>query len=250
MPRLVILGTSGAISSSSRDNTFMVLDNLRSSILIDCAGSPVYKLSKAKVDYRKIASIIITHTHIDHIYGLPSIIHSLWLEGRKKRLDIFCPQGAEKFIQNLIKSFSLLNLPSMFDIRVSKVGLKRMTNFIKGDKIKIYSIPVKHNLPAMGLKIMIRAKTIVYSGDTAPVLPVIKASHNVDYLIHECNFAKGESLDHTNLKQIGEIIKKSRPKHTILVHLNTLDDFKGWKRIIDTSLYDVQIAKDFLEIKL
>ncbi|MBM3150409.1 MAG: ribonuclease Z, partial [Chloroflexi bacterium] len=82
MARLILLGSGAALPDASRDNTYMVIEGRESSILIDCAGSPLHKLQAVGVDLNTLEALIVTHHHPDHIYGVPALLLGLWLYGR------------------------------------------------------------------------------------------------------------------------------------------------------------------------
>ena len=80
MADLYFLGTGGSIATEDRDNTSLLLDTENRLILIDCPGSVIQKIRKLGFDPRQIKTILVTHVHPDHIYGLPSLVHSLMLQ--------------------------------------------------------------------------------------------------------------------------------------------------------------------------
>ena len=57
-----------------------------------------------KVSPMKISNIFITHFHGDHILGLPGLIQSLGLHGRKEKLTIYGPKGLHK-VRDAILNF-------------------------------------------------------------------------------------------------------------------------------------------------
>jgi len=80
MSELLFIGTGGSVATEERDNTSFLFLSQDAVAMIDCPGSVVHKLKKIQIDPRSVRSIIVTHIHPDHIYGLPSLIHSLMLD--------------------------------------------------------------------------------------------------------------------------------------------------------------------------
>ena len=78
-----MLGSGPALASEDRDNTFFLFESAAGSLFIDCGGSPFYKLLKVGADPNFLAGVLLTHSHPDHLYGLPSLLHELWLYGRR-----------------------------------------------------------------------------------------------------------------------------------------------------------------------
>ena len=75
--KLIFFGTCGGIQTRINTNvTFLIVDQ-ELSILVDASGNPVHYLERAGIDPRTLDILLLTHTHTDHIYALPSLIHNL-----------------------------------------------------------------------------------------------------------------------------------------------------------------------------
>ena len=64
------------LSSGSKGNTTYI-ETPKAKILIDCGNSSKYiieKLNSINVDPNEIDAILITHTHVDHVKGLPVLL--------------------------------------------------------------------------------------------------------------------------------------------------------------------------------
>ena len=64
------------LSSGSKGNTTYI-ETAKTKILIDCGNSSKYiinKLNNIGVDPSEIDAILITHTHVDHVKGLPILL--------------------------------------------------------------------------------------------------------------------------------------------------------------------------------
>ena len=89
MPKLIILGTAHAIPDENHENTHLALIGEQRQVLIDCTGSPVVRLKKAGIDLNSLTDIFLTHFHPDHVAGIPSLLMSMWLLGRRDPLNIY-----------------------------------------------------------------------------------------------------------------------------------------------------------------
>jgi ribonuclease Z len=232
MAKIIFLGTAGAIASAQRDNTSLLfVDDSGEKILIDCPGSPVTKLAKLGLDYREISNLVLTHTHVDHIYGVPSLLHSQYRLGNK--VNIFATQECLLLIRGLI-SFHRLEDPKKFPqvsfrtIQANKNGFL----FLENEKTVISSFSVKHNPESIGIKIYLKDTSLscIYSGDTAFSRTIIEIARGADYLIHDCacpsRFAKDLEEMHTSALTLGEIAEEAQVKTLIPIHFLTEIDFK------------------------
>lgn len=64
------------LSSGSKGNTTYI-ETTKTKILIDCGNSSKYiieKLNSINVDPTELDAILITHTHVDHVKGLPVLL--------------------------------------------------------------------------------------------------------------------------------------------------------------------------------
>src|SRR5262252_6264568 len=71
------LGSSGAVPTAARDTTSLVVRAGRTVCLLDVGGSPVQKLRRVGIDPVGLSAVAVTHTHTDHVYGLPALIQCL-----------------------------------------------------------------------------------------------------------------------------------------------------------------------------
>src|SRR6185503_21259531 len=72
--RFTFLGTAGAVASAVRDNTSIVIEAGGVAVLLDCGGSAMHRLRRLGVDPLALTHVVVTHVHVDHAYGLPSVI--------------------------------------------------------------------------------------------------------------------------------------------------------------------------------
>src|SRR3972149_598343 len=116
MPFLVVLGSAATVPDAAHENTYMVLDGDHGSILIDCAGSPIGRLERAGVSLSSLRSIIITHIHPDHAYGLPILLMSLWLLGRREPLRIYAPAMVIGRLHTIMAAYGWGDWPHFYPV--------------------------------------------------------------------------------------------------------------------------------------
>ncbi len=103
MLKLIILGTSGAAPTKSRGLAAVAVENEGKMYLFDCGEGTQRQMLKFGANISKVQSIFITHTHGDHIFGIPGMLRSMDLYGRDYPLNIYVPKGYEDRIEVLAK---------------------------------------------------------------------------------------------------------------------------------------------------
>jgi ribonuclease Z len=228
MEKICVLGTAGAVTNAERDNVSLAYTSEDFHLLLECGGSAAHKLARLSIPYQHLEHIIITHTHLDHYYGLPGLIFSMRYhdQPRTTPLHIYCPQGAVGEIQAL---FDLLTLQDsrFFPIEIHGVPPNEQALVLTNQHVTVTSTPVDHSpdLPTYAIKIVSHhsGKTIVYSSDTGPSERLIRLAADADLLLHECAGLSKHPIPaiHSNALQVGQIAQRSQVKRLILLHLDS-----------------------------
>lgn len=145
--QLLILGSSAATPTSSRNPTAQLLNIAERFFLIDCGESTQIQLRKYKARFQNINHIFISHLHGDHFFGLPGFLASMHLLGRKNELTIFAPPQLKEIIQLIHKhSDTFLSYPITF------VDTQNKTKELiwQDEKVEVYSLPLQHRISTTG----------------------------------------------------------------------------------------------------
>lgn len=221
------LGTAGAAPSAERDNTSLLFHTGTEALLVDCGGSPLHKILRAGVDARHLRWVIITHAHVDHIYGLPSLIHSLWLTGRQAPLTLYALPEPAAIIRRYTDLFPIEHSPR-FPLDLVEIEPRPETPVLEGRMLRVEASPVAHSIPNAALRVTFAAKdergTVVYSSDTRPCDAVAGLARGADVLVHEATFG-GESAEagrvgHSTASEAGRVAREARVGRLILTHLD------------------------------
>ena len=68
-------------------------------VLVDCGEGTQHQLLHTNFTLQSLKAIFITHVHGDHCYGLPGLIASAGMSGRKEPLTIVGPREIEEFFK-------------------------------------------------------------------------------------------------------------------------------------------------------
>jgi len=212
--RIVFLGTSAAVSSNKRDNTSLLIDD----VLIDCPGNVFGKMIKAGYDPLKLRTIIITHRHVDHAYGLPSLLEMLRLSGKKEPLKICINEDFFFEMRQILSVYGLIR--EDFPLEMAPIRVDGC--FLFEDSLRIETFAVKHSVPNFGLKFSTSSACVVYTSDTEPCEEVIERAKGVDLLVHEATCSElvtGKKEGHSCVEDAARIAKQAGVKNLCLVHL-------------------------------
>jgi len=144
---LTILGCGSATPTLNRNPTSQHLRIQSTDILVDCGEGTQIQCLKNKVKINKIRAVFISHLHGDHYLGLPGLISSMHLLGRKNLLTVYGPPPLERIIN--------------MQLEVSQTTLRYPLEFIATDANKphllavfpefsVHSFPLKHRIPCTG----------------------------------------------------------------------------------------------------
>jgi ribonuclease BN (tRNA processing enzyme) len=184
--KLTILGCSGGIGSGRHTTCFMVDDD----ILID-AGTGITTL-----DFEQLLAIdhvFITHTHLDHVLGLPLLLDAVGdqrstpvvVHALPEVLDIL---AADLFNWRLWPDFREIPSADTPWLRFEPLPLGATCTLGQRSFIPL---PVQHAVPACGFQIRTPAGSLVFSGDTTrseAFVAALNAIPDLRHLIVETSF--------------------------------------------------------------
>jgi ribonuclease Z len=250
VPKLLILGSSSAIPDEHHDNTHMILLDQHGSVLVDCSGSTALRLHQAGIDPHQITDLILTHFHPDHVAGVGPFLMNIWLAGRKQRLDIYGLAHTLDRTEMMMDHYDWETWPRFFEVNFRRLAEEELIPVISSADFQIYSSPVRHIIPTIGLRFEFPGtkKVLAYSCDTEPCPQVERLAAGADALIHE---ATGATFGHSSAAQAGEIARKSGVKSLFLIHYHTygIDPERLVGEASDAFGGPVALAQDFMEFE-
>ena len=223
----VFLGSSGAIPSISRDTTSLAFVGDDSVILVDCGGSPVQKLLAASVDPARLTHVVITHTHPDHAYGLPSLLQNLLLLKRTAPLGLYCRTEHVATLDRLLELFGLWRRLT-FRLEILGVEPREGEELLRTPSFVVTASPNAHGaMPNLALRVAVpdKNRAVVYSSDTEPCEAVARLGRGADILIHEATFPerdRGRFGAHSTAAEAGQIAARAGVQRLILAHIEAL----------------------------
>ncbi len=144
---LLVLGSSSASPTSERNPSAQLLNISERYFLIDCGEATQIQLRRFKAKFQAIDHIFISHLHGDHFFGLPGLLSSMHLLGRKQEINIYCPKELKGIIDQINEaSQTLLN----YKVNWHFTSDKGLNLLFEDDKVQVYSFPLKHRIYCTG----------------------------------------------------------------------------------------------------
>ena len=144
---VTILGSSSALPTSQRFSTSQIVRLNEQLFMIDCGEGAQIQLRKMRFKMGKINHIFISHLHGDHIYGLPGLISSLSLYGKKGELHVHAHSDLQQMMEGMMK---FMNELTDLKVKYHPLNFRRSAVIYEDKKIKVISFPLKHRISCCG----------------------------------------------------------------------------------------------------
>lgn len=232
MLELLFLGTGAAVPSREHSTSCIAVRSGSSIILLDCGEGSQRQIMVSPFSFMKIRAILITHMHGDHVFGLPGLLQTMGISGRKDPLTVYGPRG---IAAGLGAMMSATEGETTYPVDV--VELKGGEAFQVGT-MTVECYPTDHGMPSVGYVIRepdrpgklnrdaaialgirdgpdmarlkngetvngvkpeqvlgppTRGQSVSYTGDTMPCESAVEASRGVDVLVHEATYMESET---------------------------------------------------------
>ncbi|NLM06081.1 MAG: ribonuclease Z [Tissierellia bacterium] len=158
----VFLGTGGGMPMTFRALSSLMLMYNGRKILIDCGEGTQVQMRKYHTGFRDVDIILVTHTHGDHIFGIPGLLSTMGNSDRTEKVYIVGPKGIKPVISGLL--YSLKYLP--FEVETIEVEegfyLKQGKDSLEitEEKTELWVEPfnLKHRIECIGFNIELARK--------------------------------------------------------------------------------------------
>ncbi|MBU6273245.1 MAG: 3',5'-cyclic-nucleotide phosphodiesterase [Betaproteobacteria bacterium] len=222
-----VLGCSGGIGGHSRTTAFLIDHD----ILLD-AGTGVEDLSLEELV--RIDHVFLTHSHLDHIAGLPLLVDSAGALRNRPLVVHALPETiaalrAHVFNWVIWPDFTEIPLADAPWLVFEPIALNQTVAL--GER-RLRALPANHTVPALGYQVASPRASLVFTGDTGPndaFWQVVNQIPDLRFLIIETAFANRErelavASRHLYPVQLAEeLAKLTRPATVLITHLKPSD---------------------------
>ncbi|MFP2768119.1 ribonuclease Z [Oceanisphaera sp. KMM 10153] len=147
---LIFLGTSSGSPTKSRNVSGLALrkSGARPWILVDCGEGTQHRLLHTPLSLSRLQTICITHVHGDHCYGLPGLLASAAMAGRRAPLTIIGPAALQGWLEATQEATHLtLGYPLHF---IDVAALAGRQDWVVAEGFNITVLPLSHRVPSFG----------------------------------------------------------------------------------------------------
>ncbi|GHU98263.1 ribonuclease Z [Spirochaetia bacterium] len=140
-----ILGCGGMMPLPNRHLTSVLLRREGELFLFDCGEGTQVSLRRLNLRWKKISTIFISHTHADHVTGLPGI---LMLSSQVDRDDPLYIIGPPRIAEYVETSRRVLDMYINYEIIVKEITEPGVV--YEGDGFRVRAFPLRHTKPCFG----------------------------------------------------------------------------------------------------
>src|SRR5581483_9924016 len=236
--RVVLLGTGTPNPDPGAMGPAVAVISSNRVYLVDSGPGVVRRAAQAGIKMEQLTRAFLTHLHSDHTAGLPDLILTPAVTGRKEPFEIYGPPGTHAMTSHIMKAYRedmSIRLHGL-EPAVPRAYVVHAHDVAPGEvyrdgTIRVIAFTVNHGAwkHAYGYRFEAPDKTIVFSGDTTYSPSLIAAAKGCDILVHEVYSEK--ALDartkdwqtyhrayHTSGRDLGRVAAQVQPKKLVLYH--------------------------------
>lgn len=144
--KVVFLGTSSARPTLHRNTSSLALCYGSDVFLFDCGEGTQIRVMQSSVRASRIRAICLSHFHGDHVNGLPGLLGTMGLNGRREALSLVAPKGIHAWLKTL-RELSILK-PG-FPLELVEHGPEVV---LQDAAWTLRTVPLIHRVPTVGYR--------------------------------------------------------------------------------------------------
>ena len=263
--RVVLCGTGNPLADRDRAAACTAIFAGGNIYLVDIGPGAWKNLALWHIPAARVAAVMFTHFHSDHIGDLGEAQHRDWANGRDHPLRVYGPPGVDQVVNGFAQAYSLdegyriahhgaaLMSPQNWQMQPLAVKIDTpagaspcaggTATVLEENGLKVTAFTVNHApvAPAYGYRFDYKGRSVVVSGDTKPCANLVAVSKGADVLIHEGQVGASGQADSGSGGTIGnarvaKIMADIRRYHTTPVEAATEANEAGVQLLVMSHL--------------
>lgn len=244
--KLTFLGTSSGMAVLDRSFSAILVETEKKHFLLDVGEGTTRQMLRLGFSPDSVEAILLSHTHPDHVGGLPTLLQWMHLSGRKLPLSIYVPVGIFPKFEIFLSVCHIDR--NRWPFRLDIIPLSPSIA-LEWNGIEIQPIPNGHLAPHCMFQEQIHIgkdaysfcisengfRKLLVSSDISTLDALENFAQGIELLITECT--------HVSLEEILEFVRKNGISNTILTHIPPDLDLKKAMDIL-SPVTKIRIAKD------
>ena len=189
--RVLVCGSGSPLPDASRAKACVAVFAGGRVWVVDTGPGSWNRLALLRVDGARLAGVLLTHFHSDHIGDLGEFNMNSWVMGRRDPLRVFGPPGVERVVAGFSEAYALDSQyriahhgagflpPAAAVMEARAIALPSgPAAAVQENGLTITAFAVNHSpvRPAYGYRFDYRGRSAVVSGDTAKDAAVVRAA--------------------------------------------------------------------------
>ena len=208
--RFLFTGTASGVPVGHRRHASLLIEEGADAVLVDAGEGVTAGLLQAGVALDAVTRLIITHTHADHVSGLPMLLQGMHLARRERPLVISVPPGRVQWVREWLRGMYIVVEKWSFEFRVQQYGDGRdggedaeaaarglrIAPFANRHLEKVRELAAKHDVPAgsYSLHVSGRGASAVISSDVAGTGDVAAMAAGCDLLVMDATHVPQDDI--------------------------------------------------------
>jgi ribonuclease Z len=241
--RVLLCGTGNPLPDRERADACTAIFAGGNFYLVDTGAGAWKNLGLWHIPPARLAAVMFTHFHSDHIGELGDVNMQTWGQGRDHPLRVYGPPGVEQVVGGFAQAYGLdegyriahhgaaLMSPANWQMDPHTVKIDTppgvspcaggTATVLEENGLKVTAFTVDHApvVPAYGYRFDYKGRSVVISGDTVKCANLVAAAKGADVLIHEAQAAHlvkmiQEAAENVGNARVAKIMADIRRYHT------------------------------------
>jgi ribonuclease Z len=199
---VILCGTGSPLADAERAGPCTAVIAGGSLYLVDSGPGSWEKVQLWRLPRARLAAVLLTHFHSDHIGELGEVVTQSWIGGRTAPLTVYGPPGVESVVDGFRRAYAFDEkyriahhgeeaMPATgaasvaATIQVPAAGESVTVLDANGLVIRAFSVDHRPVEPAFGYRFELGGRSVVVSGDTGLSESLIANAKGADLLVHE-----------------------------------------------------------------